>query len=134
MTPVEERLRTLLQQAPPDTAGVSFEAVARRARHRHRVLAAASVSVTAVMVTALAIGAHEISGVEHDRVATAPAPPSGVTPRSVAFQGIKFELPDGWSVAQPHCASPADHTVVLATHDRTTVPNGPLSSATRRAS
>jgi hypothetical protein len=115
MTPVEDRLRALLQDAVPDGTGVSFDAVSHRVRRRHQVLAAGVATAVAAVVAAVAIAVVAMPSSGPDRVTTGPTPTTSVPPPSVAFQGISFALPDGWTVAQPRCGSPNDHTVVVGT-------------------
>lgn len=115
MIPVEYRLSTLLRTAAPDTAGVSFDEVVRRVRRRRRVLAAGSATAVVTVVAGLTVGVAGLRGDRPERLATGPTPASSVAPRAVTFEGITFELPDGWTVAQPSCGPPADHTVVIGT-------------------
>lgn len=126
--PIEDRLRTLLHESAPDTAGVSFDAVARLARRRRRVMTAAGATAVAALVAGVATGLATMPRGVHDQVTSGPPPTSTAVPPSVAFEGITFALPDGWTVAQPHCGPPDNHTVVIGT-STAACPGGPAGAS-----
>jgi hypothetical protein len=86
MTPVEERLSELMHEAVPSMAGVSFDDVARRARHRRRARLA-SVAVAALIiiaaVTGVALALVGRNGQDVQRVTTTPTPTPTISGPSV---------------------------------------------------
>jgi hypothetical protein len=115
MTRAEEQLSELLHHATDDLAGeVSFEAVARRAR-RHRWFAAGASAVAVAVLTAGAvIAGTALTGHGQDpaaaRTHNEQAPSRH---RLVAFEGVVFTLPGGWSTARPGCGWPPSKTLVI---------------------
>lgn len=117
MTSLEDRLSALLHDAAPHPAGVSYDAVVRRGRRRRRAVVAGSTTAVTAALAGLVVGVAGVRGGGPERVATAPSPTAGAAPRSVAFEGISFALPDGWEVTQQPCGYPADRTVVVKRDD-----------------
>lgn len=117
MTLVEERLRELMQRAAPTATAVDFDAITSRVRRRRlRATIGSTVAVVAVLAagTTAAVAAWSGPGSDSEQLTTGPSPTSSppTSSHSVAFQGVEFTLPDGWTVARPHCGPPANDTVV----------------------
>lgn len=118
MRPVEQRLSDLLHQAAPNPAGVSFADVQRRVRRRRERLLAAATSAAAVLLAGAVLTASALRHGDGREAVTGPSPTPGTVPphRTVAFQGIDFVLPNGWSLVPLRCGPPSDQTVVVDDH------------------
>ncbi len=114
MTRTEEQLSELLHQATDGLSdGVSFEAVARRARrHRRLAASAAAIAVAAVSAGAVVAGAA-FTGHAHEPTAAASHQPARSQHERVGFEGVLFTLPARWTTALPRCGWPAGNTVVI---------------------
>jgi hypothetical protein len=116
MTPVEERLSELMHQAAPAARPVNFETVARRVQRRRFASFSVVAAVLSAAIVAISLGVAGSPRTDVQRVTASPTASASVAerPRSVAFQGVNFALPKGWSAAPPACY-PRDHTVVVGT-------------------
>src|SRR5260221_622395 len=114
MTRTEERLSELLHQAADGLAGgVSFEAVARRARTRRLLAAAASAIAVAALTAGAVVAGAALTGRGQGPAAAGHPRPARSQQGRVGFEGVQFTLPAGWTTAGPGCGWPANDTVVI---------------------
>src|SRR5258707_4501890 len=114
MTRTEEQLSELLHQAADGLAGgVSFEAVARRARTRRLLAAAASAIAVAALTAGAVVAGAALTGRGQGPAAAGNQRPAPSQHEPVGFVGVQFTLPAGWTTARPGCGWPANDTVVI---------------------
>lgn len=111
MNPTEQRLHDLLQEAVPEVSSVPLSAVAVRVRRRR----ALSMTCSALAVVAVAAAALLLNPAGHGRVVPAGQPSHRAVraDQQVAFSGVSFALPDGWTVGFRRCGAPPEHGLVL---------------------
>src|SRR5258707_11567487 len=114
MTRTEEQLSELLHQAADGLAGgVSFEAVARRARTRRLLAAAASAIAVAALTAGAVVAGAALTGRGQGPAAAGNHPPARSQHERGGFEGVPVTLPAGRTTARPGCGWPANNTGVV---------------------
>ncbi len=106
----------VVARATAHVHGVSFEDVARRVRRHRRVAAGASAIAVAALTAGAVTAGTSRAGHVHDRpAATRHQHALSLSwHRRVAFEGVRFTLPSGWTtMMRPGCGLPASNTVVF---------------------